>query len=112
MSDLIPGSLHAFSNLTRGLTNCVLFTDKARMTRGNRSIIHSGLVRSKKTIAVGRFYDYFNKCPTSPIALLRIALRSDYGIHADTKLTMFGIYSAAMNVAGVGILTFFCSNDL
>ena len=31
----------------------------------------------------------------------RIALRSDYGIYADTKLTMFGIYSTAMNVAGV-----------
>ena len=37
----------------------------------------------------------------SNIALQRIALRSDYGIHADTKFTMFGIYSAAMNVAGV-----------
>ena len=37
----------------------------------------------------------------SNISLQRIALRSDYGIHADTKLTMFGIYAAAMKVAGV-----------
>ena len=33
--------------------------------------------------------------------LQHIALRSDCGIHADTKLTMFGIYLAAMNVVGV-----------
>ena len=54
----------------------------------------------------------------------RIVLRSDYGIHADTKLIShdlaffacyhlpkIGIYSAAMNVVGikifVGILIFF-----
>ena len=33
MSDLIPGSLYAFSNLARDSTNCVLFTDKECMTR-------------------------------------------------------------------------------
>ena len=38
----------------------------------------------------------------------RIALRSDYGIHAGTKLTMFGIYSAAMNVAGVKFSWGYC----
>ena len=81
MSDLIPGSLYAFNNLARDLTNCVLFIDKVCMTRRNRSIMYSRLVRSKKTF-------------------LRIALPTDYGINADTKLTMFGIYSAAMNVAG------------
>ena len=30
------------------------------------------------------------------------------GIHADTKLTMFGIYSAAMNVAGIKFLWGYC----
>ena len=47
MSDLIPGSLYAFSNLARDSTNCVLFTDKVCMTRRNRSIMYSLLVRSK-----------------------------------------------------------------
>ena len=47
MSDLIPGSLYAFSNLARDSKNCVLFTDKVCMTRRNRSIMHSRLVRSK-----------------------------------------------------------------
>ena len=64
MSDLIPGSLYAFSNLARDSTNCVLFTDKVCVTRRNRSIMFSRLVRSKKTIAAGCFYDYFDKCPT------------------------------------------------
>ena len=64
MSDLIPGSLYAFSNLARDSTNCVLFTDKVCVTRRNRSIMFSRLVRSKKTIAAGYFYDYFDKCPT------------------------------------------------
>ena len=50
MSDLIPGSLYAFSNLARDLTNCVLFTDKVFMTRRNRSTMHSRLVRSKKPL--------------------------------------------------------------
>ena len=47
MSDLIPGSLYAFSNLARDSTNCVLFTDKVCMTRRNRQIMHSRFVRSK-----------------------------------------------------------------
>ena len=47
---LIPGSLYAFSNLARDSTNCVLFTDKVCMTRRNRSIMHSRLVRSKKQL--------------------------------------------------------------
>ena len=50
MSDLIPGSLYAFSNFARDSTNCVLFTDKVCMARRNRSIIHSRLVRSKKQL--------------------------------------------------------------
>ena len=50
MSDLIPGSLYAFSNLARDSTNCVLFSDKVCMTRRNRSIMHSRLVRSKKQL--------------------------------------------------------------
>ena len=50
MSDLIPGSLYAFSNLARDSTNCVLFTDKVFMTRRNRSTMHSRLVRSKKQL--------------------------------------------------------------
>ena len=40
MSDLIPGSLYAFSNIARDLTICVLFTDKVCMTRQNRLITH------------------------------------------------------------------------
>ena len=43
MSDLIPGSLYAFSNLARDSTNCVLFIDKVCMARRNRSIMHSRL---------------------------------------------------------------------
>ena len=51
MSDLIPaGSLYAFSNLARDSTNCVLFTDKVCVTRRNRSIMYSRLVRSKKQL--------------------------------------------------------------
>ena len=50
MSDLIPGSLYAFSNLARDSTNCVLFTDTVCMTRRNRSTMHSRLVRSKKQL--------------------------------------------------------------
>ena len=50
MSDLIPGSLYAFSNLARDSTNCVLFTDKVCITRRNRSIMYSRLVRSKKQL--------------------------------------------------------------
>ena len=50
MSDLISGSLYAFSNLARGSTNCVLFTDKVFMTRRNLSTMHSRLVRSKKQL--------------------------------------------------------------
>ena len=50
MSDLIPGSLYAFSNLARDAANCVLFTDKVCMTRRNRSIMYSRLVRSKKQL--------------------------------------------------------------
>ena len=50
MSDLIPGSLYAFSNLAPDSTNCVLFTDKVCMTRRNRSIMYSRLVRSKKQL--------------------------------------------------------------
>ena len=50
MSDLIPGSLYAFSNLARDSINCVLFTDKVCMARRNRSIMHSRLVRSKKQL--------------------------------------------------------------
>ena len=50
MSDLIPGSLYAFSNLARDSTNCVLFIDKVCMTRRNRSIMHSRLVCSKKQL--------------------------------------------------------------
>ena len=50
MSDLIPGSLYAFSNLARDSTNCVLFIDKVCMTRRNRSLMHSRLVRSKKQL--------------------------------------------------------------
>ena len=38
MSDLIPGSLYAISNLARDSKNCVLFTDKVFMTRRNLSI--------------------------------------------------------------------------
>ena len=50
MSDLIPGSLYAFSNLARDSTNCVLFSDKVCMTRRNRSIMYSRLVRSKNKL--------------------------------------------------------------
>ena len=50
MSDLIPGSLYAFSNLARDSTNCVLFIDKVCMTRRNRSIMHSQLVCFKKQL--------------------------------------------------------------
>ena len=50
MSDLIPGLLYAFSNLARDSTNCVLFTDKVCLTRRNRSIMYSRLVRSKKQL--------------------------------------------------------------
>ena len=50
MSDLILGSLYAFSNLARDSTNCVLFTDKVFMTRRNLSTMHSRLVRSKKQL--------------------------------------------------------------
>ena len=63
MSDLIPGSLYAFSNLALDSTNCVLFTDKVCMTRRNQSIMFSRLVRSKKQLLQGVF-DYFDKCPT------------------------------------------------
>ena len=42
------------------------------------------------------------------VALQRIALPSDYGIHADTKLNMFGIFSAAMNVSGVKFSWGYC----
>ena len=31
MSDLIPGSMYAFSNLAQDSTNCVLFTDKVHV---------------------------------------------------------------------------------
>ena len=64
MSDLVPGSFYAFTNLARDSTNCVLFTDEVRMTRRNLSIIHSRLVRSKKQLRRDVFYDYFDKCPT------------------------------------------------
>ena len=50
MSDLIPGSLYALSNLARDSTNCVLFADKVFMTRQNRLTMHSRLVRSKKPL--------------------------------------------------------------
>ena len=49
MSDLIPGSLYAFSNFSSRF-DCVLFTDKVCMTRRNRSIMYSRLVRSKKQL--------------------------------------------------------------
>ena len=55
MSDLIPGSLYAFSNLARDSTNRVLFTYKVCMTRRNRPIMYSRLVRSKKQIAGVKF---------------------------------------------------------
>ena len=42
--------MYAFSNLARDSTNCVLFNDKVCMTRRNRSIMHSRLVRSKKQL--------------------------------------------------------------
>ena len=40
----------------------------------------------QKAIAAGCFYDYFDQCPARTIALQRKVLRSDYGIHAFTKL--------------------------
>ena len=47
MSDLIPGSLYAFSNLARNSTNRVLFTDKVCMSRRNRPIMYSRFVHSE-----------------------------------------------------------------
>ena len=52
MGGLIPGPycMHLIIYLARDSTNCVLFTGKLCMTRLNRSIIHSRLVRSKKQL--------------------------------------------------------------
>ena len=172
MSDLIPGSLYPFSNLARDSKNCVLFTDKVCMTRRNRSIMHSRLVRSKKQLrwdvfmtilinaqhepqrcnalryelimelmpiqnlghvrlgtirnknnwnnASKRLFGSYSHSgiPGFPFQLFCSQERNSRNIFRniflfrnipnERALSMFGIYSAAMNVAG----TFFCSNDL
>ena len=54
MSDLIPGSFSALSNIEIR-QNCVLFIDKVCMTRLNQSIMHSRLVSSKQQLRRGIF---------------------------------------------------------
>ena len=90
-----------FSEIMLESFGCGLYTSLYGMYDTTESINNAFAISSlQKPITAECFYDYFDKCPTLTIALQRIALRTDYGINADTKLTMFGIYSAAMNVAG------------